>query len=156
VPAGFDPTRPGILVPLGRLHPITQLRYDLDDAFASLGFEIYDGPEISSELYEFDALAFPPDHPARESMDTYWLEGRDARSGAERHCLRPHLTGGSVRYMQEHTPPFRFVYPGKRAAGARASIAREASTGDSEGGASCVHREEVTCGGYGELHIHPR
>lgn len=113
VPAGFDPTRPGIPVSQGRLHPITQLRYDLDDAFASLGFEIYDGPEISSELYEFDALAFPPDHPARESMDTFWLEGRDARSGAERHCLRPHLTGGSVRYMQEHTPPFRFVYSGR-------------------------------------------
>ena len=113
VPAGFDVTRPGTQQPTGGLHPITQLRYDLDDAFTSLGFEIYDGPEVSSELYGFDSLNFPPDHPARESMDTYWLEGRDKKSGAERHCLRPHLTGGSVRYMQTHTPPFRFVYPGR-------------------------------------------
>jgi phenylalanyl-tRNA synthetase alpha chain len=110
---GFDVTRPGTMVPAGGLHPITQLRYDLDDAFASLGFEIYDGPEISSELYDFDSLNFPPDHPARESMDTYWLEGRADQAGAARHNLRPHLTGGSVRYMQTHKPPFRFVYPGR-------------------------------------------
>jgi len=51
------------------------MRYDLDDAFSSLAFEVYDGPEISSELYDFDSLNFPADHPARESMDTYWLEG---------------------------------------------------------------------------------
>lgn len=113
VPDGFDATRPGQGFTGGGLHPITQLRYDLDDAFASLGFEIYDGPEISSELYDFDSLNFPPDHPARESMDTYWLEGCEQATGAERQCLRPHLTGGSVRYMQTHEPPFRFVYPGR-------------------------------------------
>lgn len=109
----FDVTRPGIGMHEGGLHPITQMRYDLDDAFLSLGFEIYDGPEISSELYDFDSLNFPADHPARESMDTYWLEGVEDRKGAERLCLRPHLTGGSVRYMQQRKPPFRFVYPGR-------------------------------------------
>ncbi|HHO49628.1 MAG TPA: phenylalanine--tRNA ligase subunit alpha [Deltaproteobacteria bacterium] len=113
LPEGFDPTRPGIAPPAGGLHPITQMIYDLNDAFATLGFEIYDGPEISSELYAFDHLNFPPDHPARETMDTYWLGGSEGRSGADRLCLRPHLTGGSVRYMQTHTPPFRFVYPGR-------------------------------------------
>ncbi len=112
VPDGFDVTRPGDALG-GGLHPITQMRYDLDDAFGTLGFEIYDGPEVSSELYAFDSLNFPPDHPARETMDTYWLEGRDASKGSERLCLRPHLTGGSVRYMQQHEPPFRFVYPGR-------------------------------------------
>ncbi len=110
---GFDVTRPGVGMMDGGLHPITQMRYDLDDAFSSLGFEIYDGPEISSELYDFDSLNFPSDHPARESMDTYWLEGSDARKGAQRQCLRPHLTGGSVRHMQQGKPPFRFVYPGR-------------------------------------------
>ncbi|HEX8153388.1 MAG TPA: phenylalanine--tRNA ligase subunit alpha, partial [Thermoanaerobaculia bacterium] len=65
VPPDFDVTRPGIGRPEGGLHPITQMRYDLDDAFTSLSFEIYDGPEISSELYDFDSLNFPPDHPAR-------------------------------------------------------------------------------------------
>jgi phenylalanyl-tRNA synthetase alpha chain len=113
VGADFDVTRPGIGMHDGGLHPITQMRYDLDDAFLSLGFEIYDGPEISSELYDFDSLNFPPDHPARESMDTYWLEGSESQKGARRHCLRPHLTGGSVRSMQQGKPPFRFVYPGR-------------------------------------------
>ncbi len=113
VPTGFDVTRPGVGMRAGGLHPITQMKYDLDDAFASLGFEVYDGPEISSELYAFDCLNFPPDHPARETMDTYWLEGSAEARGAERLCLRPHLTGGSVRYMQQQTPPFRFVYPGR-------------------------------------------
>ncbi len=113
VPAGFDVTRPGVGLRHGGLHPITQMMYDLNDAFASLGFEVYDGPEISSEHYAFDCLNFPPDHPARETMDTYWLEGPPDAEGAERLCLRPHLTGGSVRYMQQNTPPFRFVYPGR-------------------------------------------
>ncbi|TPV96836.1 MAG: phenylalanine--tRNA ligase subunit alpha [Myxococcales bacterium FL481] len=113
VPDGFDVTRPGQPRIAGGLHPITQLRYDLDDAFTSLGFEIYDGPEISSELYDFDSLNFPADHPARESMDTYWLEGCEHETGPRRQCLRPHLTGGSVRYMQAHQPPFRVVYPGR-------------------------------------------
>jgi phenylalanyl-tRNA synthetase alpha chain len=113
LPAGFDPTRPGTAPPAGGLHPITQMMYDLNDAFATLGFEVYDGPEISSELYGFDNLNFAPDHPARETMDTYWLEGDKEASGAERLCLRPHLTGGSVRFMQTHKPPFRFVYPGR-------------------------------------------
>lgn len=112
VPEGFDVTRPGF-APGGGLHPITQMKYDLDDAFATLGFEIYDGPEISSEQFAFDSLNFPPDHPARESMDTYWLEGRENAEGSERLCLRPHLTGGSVRYMLQNKPPFRFVYPGR-------------------------------------------
>jgi phenylalanyl-tRNA synthetase alpha chain len=113
VPEGFDVTRPGTPVPGGGLHPITQMMYDLNDAFHSLGFEIYEGPEVSSELYAFDSLNFPPDHPARESMDTYWLDGYENDQGARRLCLRPHLTGGSVRYMQTHSPPFRFVYPGR-------------------------------------------
>jgi len=113
IPQGFDTTRPGICMWNGGLHPITQMRYDLDDAFASLSFEVYDGPEISSELYDFDSLNFPADHPARESMDTYWLEGCDTLKGARRQCLRPHLTGGSVRRMQQGVPPFRFVYPGR-------------------------------------------
>ena len=113
LPEGFDVTRPGVLPRQGALHPITQMMYDLNDAFASLGFEIYDGPEISSELFAFDSLNFPPDHPARESMDTYWLAGHDDGRGADRLCLRPHLTGGSVRFMQANEPPFRFVYPGR-------------------------------------------
>jgi phenylalanyl-tRNA synthetase alpha chain len=111
--APLDVTLPGIPPPDGGLHPTIQMMYDLNDAFADLNFAMYEGPEISSELYEFDYLNFPPDHPARESMDTFWLRGTRGRSGAERLCLRPHLTGASIRYMQRHEPPLRFVYPGR-------------------------------------------
>lgn len=109
----FDVTLPGTAPRRGALHPVTQMRFELNEAFLSLGFEVYEGPELSSELYAFDVLNFPPDHPARESMDTYWLKGLADKRGAERLCLRPHLTGASVRYMQTKKPPFRFVYPGR-------------------------------------------
>jgi len=104
-----DITMPGEAVLPGGLHPITQMMYDLDDAFAALNFEVYQGPEISTEDFEFDYMNFPPDHPARESMDTYWLTGTGSNRGT---CLRPHLTGGSVRRMMQGPPPYRFVYPG--------------------------------------------
>ena len=71
----FDISVPGILPSGGGLHPITQMCYDLNDAFRSMGFEIFEEDDITSELYGFDNLNFPPNHPARESMDTYWLEG---------------------------------------------------------------------------------
>ena len=113
----FDPTLPGVDQNIGTLHPITQVKNDLNDAFKFLGFEIYEGPEITSEGYEFDNLNFPPDHPARESMDTYWVKNSKFKiqnsKFFEKLCLRPHLTGASVRYMQTHQPPFRFVYPGR-------------------------------------------
>jgi len=109
----FDVTLPGIKTANGALHPITQMCYDLNDTFRSLGFEVFEESEITSELYAFDKLNFPADHPARESMDTYWLEGHDEKKGGDRLCLRPHLTGGSVRYLQTHKAPYRFVYPGR-------------------------------------------
>lgn len=109
----MDLTLPGIAPQLGGLHPITQMCYDLNDAFLSLGFEVYGEVEITSEKYAFDNLNFPPSHPARESMDTFWLEGTEDKEAEQRLCLRPHLTGGSVRYLKEHGAPARFVYPGR-------------------------------------------
>ena len=109
----LDPTLPGIAPVTAGLHPIRQMIHDLNDAFVSMNFEVYEGPQISSEEAEFDHMNFPPDHPARESMDTYWLEGAEGARGADRLCLRPHLTGASARYMQTNEPPFRFVYPGR-------------------------------------------
>ena len=113
IPADFDFTVPGVLPSGGSLHPITQMCYDLNDTMLSLGFEIFEESDITSELYSFDNLNFPPNHPARESMDTFWIEGYEDKKGGERLCLRPHLTGASVRYMQTHKPPYRFVYPGR-------------------------------------------
>lgn len=113
VPADFDCTIPSIAPKSGGLHPITQMCYDLNDAFRSMGFEVFGGPEITSEGFAFDNLNFPENHPARESMDTYWIEGHESGSAMDKLCLRPHLTGDSVRYMQTHKPPYRFVYPGR-------------------------------------------
>ena len=109
----IDLTVPGKRVNAGALHPITQMRNDLNEAFLSLGFEVYTEDDISSEEYAFDNLNFAKDHPARQSMDTYWIEGTENKEGAERLCLKPHLTGGSVRYLLKHGAPARFVYPGK-------------------------------------------
>lgn len=109
----IDLTLPGLPLEEGALHPITQMCYDLNDAFRSLGFEIYNEDDISSEKYAFDNLNFPTDHPARQSMDTYWIEGTENKEGCDRLCLRPHLTGGSVRHLLEVGAPARFVYPGR-------------------------------------------
>ena len=109
----IDVTLPGNKISAGALHPVTQMCYDLNDAFLSLGFEVYSEDDISSEKYAFDNLNFAPDHPARQMMDTYWLEGTQDKSNNERLCLRPHLTGGSVRHLLKHGAPARFVYPGR-------------------------------------------
>lgn len=128
----YDPTLPGIKKTIGTLHPTTQMIYELNEAFRSLNFEIYEGNEITTEEQTFDNLNFPPDHPARESMDTYWIKdvtptlrsdksglkaGDTSRgeelTGKDKLCLRPHLTGASVNYMKTHKPPFQFVYPGR-------------------------------------------
>jgi phenylalanyl-tRNA synthetase alpha chain len=113
VDGAIDLSLPGIPPQSGGLHPITKMCYDLNDAFLSLGFEVFVEDDITSEEYGFDNLNFPPEHPARDSMDTYWLKGSEDKSGAERLCLRPHLTGASVRYLQKHGAPARFVYPGR-------------------------------------------
>lgn len=110
----IDVTLPGMKLPsTGALHPITQMCYDLNDAFLSLGFEVYSENDISSEKFAFDNLNFPKDHPARQSMDTYWIEGTENNEAEKRLCLRPHLTGGSVRYLMKYGAPARFVYPGR-------------------------------------------
>lgn len=108
-----DLSIPGIFMDKGALHPITQMAYDLNDAFRSLGFSIYQDDEITSEQYAFDYLNFPQEHPARDTMDTYWLKSEKEVHGSERLCLRPHLTGASVKYLQDNGAPARFVYPGQ-------------------------------------------
>lgn len=109
----LDVTLPGSIVNEGVLHPITRMCYDLNDAFTSLGFEVFSEDDISSEKFAFDNLNFAPDHPARQMMDTYWIEGTENKEANERLCLRPHLTGASVRYLLKHGAPARFVYPGR-------------------------------------------
>ncbi len=59
----------------GSLHPITQIQWEIEDLFRSLGFTVLDGPEVETEFHNFDALNIPADHPARDMQDTFWLDG---------------------------------------------------------------------------------
>jgi phenylalanyl-tRNA synthetase alpha chain len=89
----------------GSLHPITQIQWEIEDLFRSLGFTVLDGPEVETEHYNFDALNIPGDHPARDMQDTFWLEGR--------HLLRTHTSPVQVRGMEELGPPLRMIAPGR-------------------------------------------
>lgn len=109
----IDLTLPGIVSERGTLHPITQIERELVAIFTSLGFDRYDGPILATEERDFDNLNFAPDHPARDSMDTFWISpGFQDKHGKDRWDVRPHITGLSVEYMKTHKPPFRFMYPG--------------------------------------------
>jgi len=90
---------------LGHLHPLTQLRRQIEEIFTSMGFSIVEGPEIVEEYYNFDALNIPKGHPARDEMDTFYLE--DGR------VLRTHTSAMQVRFMEKHDPPFRVIFPGR-------------------------------------------
>jgi phenylalanyl-tRNA synthetase alpha chain len=87
------------------LHPITQIRAEIVDIFARMGFSVYDGPEIESDWFNFQALGFPKDHPARDMQDTFYV--------TEDLGLRTHTSPGQIRSMLEHRkPPVRIVLPG--------------------------------------------
>lgn len=107
---GVDVTLPGTGTQTGHLHPITQIEYEIGDIFVSMGFSIVDGPEVESEWYNFDALNFPPDHPARDMQDAYWL---GETWGKKKHLPRTHTSSVQVRYMEQHKPPFRIIIPGR-------------------------------------------
>jgi phenylalanyl-tRNA synthetase alpha chain len=89
----------------GGLHPITQIQWEIEDLFRSLGFTVLDGPEVETEHYNFDALNIPADHPARDMQDTFWLEGH--------HLLRTHTSPVQVRGMEKLGPPLRMIAPGR-------------------------------------------
>ena len=107
----IDVTLPGKERPIGHLHPITHVLRDIENIFISMGFAIADGPEIETEKYNFDTLNFPKNHPARDMQDAYWLNEKN--ENGEDLLPRTHTSSAQVRYMEEHTPPFRIIVPGK-------------------------------------------
>ncbi|HTP57177.1 MAG TPA: phenylalanine--tRNA ligase subunit alpha [Candidatus Paceibacterota bacterium] len=106
VAARLDVTAPGLRLRRGHLHPLTRAQGDIDDIFASMGFRILDGPEVETEFNNFDALNTPPDHPARNMQDTFWLQGM-------KYLMRAHTSPMQIRFMQAHQPPFRIIVPGR-------------------------------------------
>jgi len=103
----FDPTIPGAKPERGSLHPITQVTRELEDLFTSMGYVVLDGPEVERDWYNFEALNISKDHPARDSQDTFYVEGRGDL------VLRTHTSPCQVRAMETMKPPFRAIVPGK-------------------------------------------
>jgi phenylalanyl-tRNA synthetase alpha chain len=96
----------------GTLHPITQIQWEIEDLFRSLGFSVLDGPEVETEFYNFDALNIPGDHPARDMQDTFWLDtGHTEKAGGL--LLRTHTSPVQVRGMEKLGPPLRMIAPGR-------------------------------------------
>ena len=115
----IDVTLPGINAARGGLHPVSRTLERIADIFGRLGFELADGPEIEDDWHNFEALNFPPHHPARAMHDTFYIadDSRADESGGNRHLLRTHTSGVQVRYMQdlmrESRPPLRMIAAGK-------------------------------------------
>lgn len=102
-----DMTRPGSAEPLGSRHPISLVRREIVEVFARLGYTVAEGPEIEDDWHVFSALNFPPEHPARDMQDTFFIE-KDPDI-----LLRTHTSSIQVRTMERQKPPIRVICPGR-------------------------------------------
>jgi phenylalanyl-tRNA synthetase alpha chain len=113
--APADLTLPGRLQPEGSLHPITQAARLITRVFESYGFSVAEGPEIEDDWHNFSALNFPPDHPARDMQDTFFIEGAEKDHGGI--LLRTHTSPVQIRVMEDvmkhGEPPIRVIVPGR-------------------------------------------
>jgi phenylalanyl-tRNA synthetase alpha chain len=103
--AAVDVTLPGRRRPPGSLHPVTLVMQEMERIFAELGFSVAEGPEVEDDFHNFAALNFPPDHPARDAQDTFFL-----RNGL---LLRTHTSPVQIRTMLARRPPIRVICPGR-------------------------------------------
>ncbi len=101
----IDVTEPGRKTQKGALHPVTKVRNELIDVFAGMGFEIFEGPEIETDYYNFTALNTPADHPARDMQDTFYV--------ADGILLRTQTSAGQIRLMEKKKPPIKMLSPGR-------------------------------------------
>ena len=107
----FDMSLPGRVVERGHHHPITLVMNEILEIFRSLGFEVAWGPQIELESHNFTKLAFPPDHPATDMQDSFWVKVEGSKPDA-RVLLRTHTSNVQVREMSTHTPPMAIVSGG--------------------------------------------
>lgn len=105
-----DITLPAPPHSLGSYHPLTQTLEEMKDIFYRLGFSIADGPEIEDDFHNFTALNFPPNHPARDEQDTFFIEKNEDDQDL---VLRTHTSPVQIRLMQEQEPPIRAIMPGR-------------------------------------------
>jgi phenylalanyl-tRNA synthetase alpha chain len=102
---GLDVTLPGEPIPRGRLHLLTQVRREIEDIFLGLGYEVWDGDEVTPVWHSFDALTTDPGHPSRSPNDTFYLE--------DDTVLRPHTSSDQIRAMESRPPPLYLISPGR-------------------------------------------
>ncbi|MBU1102091.1 phenylalanine--tRNA ligase subunit alpha [Patescibacteria group bacterium] len=101
----LDVTAPGAKLPQGHLHPRTIVLRKVEEIFQSLGFSVVDSREMETDYYNFQALNFPKDHPARDMQDTFYI--------TDELLMRTQTSPNQVRYMEKHNPPLRIIVPGK-------------------------------------------
>ncbi len=103
----LDLTLPGRIDYIGHRHPIYQTMDRMVEIFVSLGFKVAEGPDIEDEYHNFDALNFPPDHPARDMQDTFFIKSD------KKLLLRTHTSPVQIRVMHATKPPIRYIMPGR-------------------------------------------
>lgn len=104
----FDLSRPAEEVALGARHPLAVIRNEIIEIFSRIGFSVSEGPEIEDDWHNFSALNFPPEHPARDMQDTFFIE-----KGENEMALRTHTSSVQVRVMETEKPPIRTISPGR-------------------------------------------
>ena len=109
----LDITLPGIQRPIGAEHPIIKTMNEIVGVFRDLGYSVQEGPEIETDYYNFEALNFPPNHPARDMQDTLFIANQKAKPQREQLVLRTHTSPVQIRTMEKMKPPIRIVIPGK-------------------------------------------
>ena len=105
--SGLDATRPSGGVPIGTHHPLQVVRREIVDIFQNMGFAVAEGPEIEDDWHVFSGLNFPPEHPARDMQDTFFVERNPDV------LLRTHTSSVQVREMEKREPPMRLIMPGR-------------------------------------------
>ncbi|MEA5421260.1 phenylalanine--tRNA ligase subunit alpha [Spirulina sp. CCNP1310] len=101
----LDVTMPGVAAPLGRIHPLNSIIDRVIEIFVGMGYTVAEGYEMESDYYNFEALNTPPDHPARDMQDTFYLP--------DGNLLRTHTSSVQIRHMENHEPPLRIIAPGR-------------------------------------------
>ncbi|MCO8144014.1 phenylalanine--tRNA ligase subunit alpha [Rhodovulum tesquicola] len=108
----LDVTLPGRPRPRGTIHPVSQVTEEITAIFADMGFAVAEGPQIESDWFNFDALNIPPEHPARQEHDTFFM-ARAAGDNRAPHVLRTHTSPVQIRAMQAQGAPIRVIAPGR-------------------------------------------
>ncbi len=101
----IDVTMPGKEASLGHKHPLSIVLDEIKEIFMGMGFDVAEGPEVEYDYYNFEALNIPPDHPARDTQDTFYIE--------DNIVLRTQTSPVQIRFMENNKPPFRMIAPGR-------------------------------------------